>query len=45
MHGGELHRRIRADVAARRPVDEREALSVERFLAAVDSLAAAFDQE
>jgi len=43
MHGDELHRRVRADVAARRAVDEREAISVERFLEAFDALAAPFD--
>jgi len=32
-------------VAARRPVDEREAVSVERFLAAFDSLSSPLDQE
>jgi 8-oxo-dGTP pyrophosphatase MutT (NUDIX family) len=40
-----LHQRIRADVAARRPVDEREADSVGRFLVAFDALAAPLDQE
>jgi 8-oxo-dGTP pyrophosphatase MutT (NUDIX family) len=45
MHGDELHRRIRADVAARRPVDEREAISIERFLAAFDALEAPLDQD
>jgi 8-oxo-dGTP pyrophosphatase MutT (NUDIX family) len=45
MRGDELQRRIRADVAARRPVDDREAISVERFLAAFDALRAPFDQE
>jgi 8-oxo-dGTP pyrophosphatase MutT (NUDIX family) len=43
MHGDELHRRVRADVVARRPVDEREAISVERFLEAFDALAAPLD--
>ncbi len=45
MREGQLHQRIRADVAARRPVDEREVLSIERFLVAFDALAAPFDQE
>lgn len=40
-----LHQRIRAEVAARRPVDEREAVSVDRFLAAFDALSAPLDQE
>jgi 8-oxo-dGTP pyrophosphatase MutT (NUDIX family) len=45
MHRDLLHQRIRADVAARRPVDEREAVSVDRFLVAFDALAAPLDQE
>jgi 8-oxo-dGTP pyrophosphatase MutT (NUDIX family) len=45
MHDDQLHRRIRADVAARRPVDEREAISIERFLASFDALAAPLDQD
>lgn len=45
MRDGQLHQRIRADVVARQPVDEREALSIERFLVAFDALAAPFDQE
>ncbi len=45
MHGEQLHQRIRADVAARRPVDDREAIAVERFLVAFDALAAPLDQE
>ena len=45
MRDDQFHQRIRADVAARQPVDEREALSVERFLVAFDSLAAPLDQE
>jgi 8-oxo-dGTP pyrophosphatase MutT (NUDIX family) len=45
MRGDRLHQRIRADVAARRAVDEREALSIGRFLAAFDALAAPLDQE
>ena len=45
MHDDQVHQRVRADVAARRPVDEREARSVERFLAAFDALAAPLDQE
>ena len=45
MNGDELHRRIRADVAARRAVDERETISLERFLAAFDAVAAPLDQE
>jgi 8-oxo-dGTP pyrophosphatase MutT (NUDIX family) len=45
MHGEQLHQRIRVDVAARRPVDEREATSIERFLSFFDALAAPLDQE
>jgi 8-oxo-dGTP pyrophosphatase MutT (NUDIX family) len=45
MRGDRLHQRIRADVAARRPVDEREALSIGRFLAAFDALVEPLDQE
>ena len=45
MRGDELLARVRADVAARRPVDEREAQSVERFLTAFDALAAPLDLE
>jgi 8-oxo-dGTP pyrophosphatase MutT (NUDIX family) len=45
MHGEQLHQRIRADVAARRPVDEREAISIERFLTFFDALAAPLDQD
>lgn len=41
----QLLRRIRADVAARSPVDEREELSIERFLAAFDRLRAPLDLE
>ena len=40
-----LHQRIRADVVARRAVDEREAVSIERFLEAFDRLTAPLDQE
>jgi 8-oxo-dGTP pyrophosphatase MutT (NUDIX family) len=40
----ELRRRIRADVEARRPVDERENASIGAFLAAFDRLADPFDQ-
>lgn len=39
-----LHQRVRTDVAARQPVDEREAVSVERFLAIFDALPAPLDQ-
>jgi len=45
MRDDQVHQRVRADVAARRPVDDREALSVERFLTAFDALAAPLDQE
>ena len=45
MHVDQLHQRIRADVAARRGVDEREASSIERFLVAFDVLEAPLDQE
>jgi 8-oxo-dGTP pyrophosphatase MutT (NUDIX family) len=45
MHGEQLHQRIRACVAARRPVDEREAISIERFLTLFDALAAPLDQD
>jgi 8-oxo-dGTP pyrophosphatase MutT (NUDIX family) len=41
----DLRASVRADVAARRPVDEREAAAIERFLAAYDTLAAPFDLE
>ena len=45
QHGDQLRRRVRADVAARRAVDDREAVSIERFLEAFDALPAPFDQE
>jgi 8-oxo-dGTP pyrophosphatase MutT (NUDIX family) len=45
MHSDQVHQRVRIDVAARQPVDEREAVSIERFLAAFDALAAPLDQE
>jgi len=45
MRSDELRRRVRTEVAARRPVDARERVSVERFLAAFDALSAPFDQE
>ena len=45
MHGDRLLQRIRDDVAARTPVDQREADSVVRFLDALDSLDAPLDQE
>ena len=45
MRDDQVHQRVRADVAARQPVDEREAHSVGRFLAAFDSLVAPLDQE
>lgn len=45
MHGDRLHQRIRDDVAARTPVDQREVDSVVRFLDAFDSLDAPLDQE
>ena len=44
MRDVQVHQRVRADVAARQPVDEREAVSIERFLAAFDALAAPLDQ-
>ena len=40
----ELRRRVRADVEARDPVDDREAQSVAAFLAAFDRLDDPFDQ-
>jgi 8-oxo-dGTP pyrophosphatase MutT (NUDIX family) len=40
----ELHRRIRSDVVARVPVDQREVDSVAAFLAAFDRLEAPLDQ-
>jgi 8-oxo-dGTP pyrophosphatase MutT (NUDIX family) len=40
-----LRARIRDDVAMREPVDEREAASIERFLALYDTLDDPFDQE
>jgi len=40
----ELRRRVRADVEARRPVDDREAASIEAFLVAFDRLEDPFDQ-
>lgn len=39
-----LRSRIRADVVARHGVDDREARSIERFLAAYDALVEPFDQ-
>jgi len=45
MRDDQVHRRIRADVAARRPVDDREAVSIDRFLTAFDVLAAPLDQD
>lgn len=44
MGDDDLHRRVRSDVARRRPVDDREAESIERFLDAFDRLDDAFDQ-
>jgi 8-oxo-dGTP pyrophosphatase MutT (NUDIX family) len=41
----DLRRRVRTDVAARRPVDDRERLAVERFLELFDALSAPFDQD
>ncbi len=41
----ELHQRIRSDVAARVPVDQREADSIVAFLAAFDQLEAPLDQD
>lgn len=41
----ELHQRIRSDVAARQPVDQREADSIVAFLAAFDQLEAPLDQD
>jgi 8-oxo-dGTP pyrophosphatase MutT (NUDIX family) len=40
----ELRRRVRSDVEARDPVDDREAASIEAFLAAFDRLEDPFDQ-
>jgi 8-oxo-dGTP pyrophosphatase MutT (NUDIX family) len=45
MDDQELRRRIRADVAGRTPVDQREADSIESFLGAYDRLVAPLDQE
>jgi 8-oxo-dGTP pyrophosphatase MutT (NUDIX family) len=45
MHSDQVHQRIRADVAARQPVDEREAVSIERFLTSFDALVAPLDQD
>jgi len=45
MRNDQVHQRIRADVAARQPVDERESRSIEQFLEAFDALAVPFDQE
>ena len=45
MDDDELRGRIRADVAARTPVDQRENDSIESFLIAYDQLTAPFDQE
>ena len=44
MIGDELRDRVRADVAARAPVDEREAASVDLFLATFDALAEPFSE-
>ncbi len=44
MTGDELRRRVRADVAARSPVDAREATSIDRFLTAFDSLVEPFSR-
>ncbi len=41
----ELHQRIRSDVAARVPVDQREVDSIVAFLAAFDRLEAPLDQD
>ncbi|HUS44014.1 MAG TPA: NUDIX domain-containing protein [Ilumatobacteraceae bacterium] len=43
MHADQLHQRIRADVVARQAVDEREILSIERFIDAFDALEAPLD--
>jgi len=45
MRDDRLHQRVRADVAARQPVDERETVSIERFLAHFDALPTPLDQE
>jgi len=45
MHVDDLRHRIRADVAARTPVDRREEESVEAFLLHYDGLVAPLDQE
>jgi 8-oxo-dGTP pyrophosphatase MutT (NUDIX family) len=44
-HQDDRRRRVRADVAARRPVDDRERSAVVRFLELFDALAAPFDQD
>ena len=44
MDDGGLTQRVRGAVAARTPVDERERVSIERFLAELDRLAHPFDQ-
>lgn len=44
MVGDELRARVRADVSARTPVDERERDAVTRFLSLYDELRAPFDQ-
>lgn len=41
----EIRRRVRSDVTARRPVDDRESASIRRFLEAFDRLEAPFDQD
>lgn len=40
----DLRKRVRDSVAARRPVDDREALAIPRFLEAYDSLAEPFSE-
>ncbi len=45
MSNNQALQRIRTDVEARQPVDEREAASIDRFLAAFDALAAPLDQD
>lgn len=44
MTPDELRERVRADVAARRPVDEREATSIELFLPTYDALEEPFSR-
>lgn len=45
VNSEQLLQRVRRDVAARSPVDERESVSIDRFLAEFDRLAAPLDLE